>query len=138
MARTNRRAAGEAPRVKTNDRAKRVDAKPPTAAQRAATKAAVATVRSNVSPARRQENRERFTRVMFGGGGSTESRGPAQGRLSMLRKAFHFVCQALNRDHYEFTQDQGALIVGAAEIELEKLRQLVQANGKPNVSSLDR
>ena len=80
---------------------------------------------------RREENQDRFMRVVYGGGGAVGGRKQFQGRLPMLRKAFENLAKTANADHYKFTYAQAAAVISAVEVEVHKLRQVFEANAKP-------
>jgi hypothetical protein len=84
-----------------------------------------------ISEKRRQENRERFIRVVHGGGGSNQrGRKENKGRLPMLRDAFQNLAEVTRTDHYEFDQGQAIDVLAAVDVEVRELREAFLKNVK--------
>jgi hypothetical protein len=78
----------------------------------------------------RRERRERFERVIYGGGYKGDAARPTNGRLPDLRKAFDKLAQALNRERAEFSPQQGQALLREVEEEVQKLRRVVEFNAR--------
>jgi hypothetical protein len=78
----------------------------------------------------RQERRDRFIRVVYGGGNKGDNARPTVGRLAKLQKAVAFLVRATRTEDYEFNSLQGATLLSAVEAEIEKLRDALKRNAK--------
>lgn len=109
----------------------RINIDKPSAAQRRQADDAYEAGKTLARESRREENRARFLRVIYGGGGGMDGRKRSAGRLPKLRQAFENLAQAANTDHYEFTHSQAVAVLSVVEAEVHKLRQVFETNAKP-------